>query len=678
MSSRVLFSVFNLLIFSFWGSPEAEAQTIKEDSLLQVISENKNDKSSFKAFTELGELTSKANIQKAVSYYRKALALPFHMEYSREFVQAYISLGELYHILGRYDSSFIVCRQALLVAQKFNYESEMAQAYQEIGKNFLRLSQMDSARTYFQQGLAISNRVGDKRTEAGIYLNLGNVLIDETNYSEALNQFIKAEKIYEGLEPDKNGLIKVLSNIGNVEFIIGNYDKALEYTERSLQLSNNLESNLDAAYCHRLNGRIFRKKKDTLKAQGEYREALGIYIKRGDQRNEGETRQSIGNIYFDLHEFKNAIVEYEKSIQIGHHISNPSILAFAFSGMGFTWYELKEFNKAIAYFDSSIVSARKIKNFYLVMDAYQIISGIHKEQAHYKEALTFHHLYSALKDSLIEKENRQGTKELEAKYQNEKKQTQIELLQKNQLLKDISLRQNRTVQSTMVIAFLLLAIIAFLVYNRSRLVEQAKRHTEIQQMRNEISRDLHDDMGSTLSSIHIISQLALKENQGDPSSKYFQHIADHSAKMMEGMSDMVWSINPNNDSVQNMVTKMKEFSAEILEPKNISYQFQGEETLHSTVLDVKKRKNIFLIFKESINNAAKYSEGTIVHINLSEEASHLLLSIHDNGKGFDIAKVQSGNGLGNLRARANEINATLELESILGKGTTLKLRIPLT
>ncbi len=677
MSSKVLSSALVFLFFSFLDSPPIIAQKSKEDSLLQIVRENKNDKSVFSAFAELGELTSKANAQKGVYYFRRALALPFHMEYSREFVKTYNSLGELYHILGKYDSSFIVCYQALQVEQKFNYESEMALTYQEIGKNYLRLSKMDSARMYFQQGLAISIRVGDKRTEAGIYLNLGNVFIDETNYSEALNQFIKAEKIYEGLASEDNGLIKALGNIGNVEFIIGNYDKALDYTQRSLQLSKDPENDLNAAYCHRLNGRIFRKKKDTLRAQSEYREALEIYIKRGDQRNEGETRQSIGNIHFDLHEFKKAIVEYEKAIQIGHRISNPSLLAYAFSGMGFTLYELKEFNKAISYFDSSTVSARSIKNFYLVMDAYQIISDIHKEQTHYKEALAFHQLYSTLKDSLTEEETKQGTKELEAKYQNAKKQNQIELLQKDQLLKDISLRQNRTVQSTMVVAFLLLAIIAFLVYNRHRLVEQAKRHTEIQQMRNEISRDLHDDMGSTLSSIHIISELALEEYPQEPSTKYFKHIAEHSAKMMEGMSDMVWSINPNNDSVQNMVTKMKEFSAEILEPKNISYRFQGEETLHSP-LNVKKRKNIFLIFKESINNAAKYSEGTFVDVNLSEEANNLLLTINDNGKGFDTTKVQSGNGLGNIRARANEINASLELESILGKGTTLKMKIPLT
>ncbi len=673
MSTLRVSLIVALLGFSLF----ALSQVHEEDSLLQIVQKNKNDQSSFLALKKLGELTEKANSQKAVSYYRQALAFPLHLEYSKEFVQTYNLLGGLYHLLGKHDSSFIVLRQALVVEQKFNYESEMAQTFQEMGKNYLRLSQMDSARAYLQEGLSLSIRLGDKQKEAGMYINLGNVFIDETNYTEALNHFIKAEKVYEVVH-DKNGLVKALSNIGNVEYIIGNYDKALEYTQRGLQLSADSENDLNAAYCHRLNGRIFRKKKDTLKALGEYQEAIEIFKKRGDQRNEGETRQSIGNIYFDLGDYKNAINEYEKSLQLAHRISNPSLLAFSFSGMGYTWYELKEFNKSIAYFDSSIVSARKIKNPYLVMDAYEIISDIHKAQSDYKKALTFYELYSSLKDSLTEQENKQGTKDLEAKYHNVKNQNQIELLQKDQLLKNISLRQSRTLQSIMLIAFFLLVIIGFLLYNRYRLITKTKRHTEIQQMRNEIARDLHDDLGSTLSSIHIISKLALEESQAAPSTKYFQHIADHSSKMMESMADMVWSINPNNDSVEKIVTKMKEFAAEILEPKNIAYKFQGEETLHSTLLDVHTRKNIFLIFKETLNNAVKYSEASLININIARLGDELMLTIRDNGKGFDTTRTQNGNGLGNLRERSKEMNATLEIKSAPEQGTELKLIIPLT
>jgi two-component system sensor histidine kinase UhpB len=86
--------------------------------------------------------------------------------------------------------------------------------------------------------------------------------------------------------------------------------------------------------------------------------------------------------------------------------------------------------------------------------------------------------------------------------------------------------------------------------------------------------------------------------------------------MMENMSDIVWSINPKNDLAEQMVFKMKEFAAEILEPAGINYSFQVADSVDTLKLDSEKRKNLFLIFKEAINNAAKYSDGTQVTINL--------------------------------------------------------------
>jgi len=654
------------------------AQQSKNDSLLAIVQENKKDATSFRAFKKLGELNEKTNAQKAISYYQQALAFPFRMEYSMEFVQTYNSLGELYHILGKYDSSQLMHQQALGIAQKFNYENEIAETYQGIALNFMLQSKPDSARAYLQQALATWIRLEDRLKQAGVYVNLGNVFLNKANYTEALNYFIKAEKIYEGPPKDSHGLSKALSNIGNIETILGNDDQALDYTQRAMELSKEIGNDLSVAYCHRLMGRILRKKTSFDKAMSAYREAVKIYQMRGDKRNESETYQSIGNIYYDLRQSKNALAEYDKSLQIARSIEDPLLMGYAFSGIGFTWYQLKEFNTAIAYFDSSMIKAKEVGNRYLIMDAFQVISNIHEERGHFHEALKFHKFYSDLKDSIVREENRQGAEEMEAKYQNVKKQTEIELLKKDQQLKNVSLQQNRTTQTAMVVAFVLLLIIGVLAFNRHRLIHRAKRLMEIERMRNEIARDLHDDMGSTLSSIHIISQLALKENQAEPSTKYFQRISENSAKMMESMSDMVWSISPDNDSLQKMLSKMKEFSAEILEPKNMSYRFQGEETLNGAVLDLASRKNVFLIFKESINNAAKYSEGSFVDIHFSQVATDLLLTISDNGKGFDHTRVQNGNGLKNMKARAMEINAQLNLESTLGQGTVLKLKLSIT
>jgi signal transduction histidine kinase len=146
--------------------------------------------------------------------------------------------------------------------------------------------------------------------------------------------------------------------------------------------------------------------------------------------------------------------------------------------------------------------------------------------------------------------------------------------------------------------------------------------------------------------------------------------------MMEDMGDMVWSINPRNDSMSQVLIRMREFASEIFELKNIEYQF-SEKGTENLVLNADQRKNLFLIFKESINNAAKYSQATTVEINIEQQDQTLIMSIKDNGQGFDEQKIKAGNGLRNLRERAKEINATLELRSTVGAGTEVNLNVPI-
>ena len=205
---------------------------------------------------------------------------------------------------------------------------------------------------------------------------------------------------------------------------------------------------------------------------------------------------------------------------------------------------------------------------------------------------------------------------------------------------------------------------------------RTKRLVEMERMRNTIARDLHDDIGSTLSSINIISQMALQEKTGD--APHFQRIAQHSSSMMESMSDIVWSINPNNDSWEQVISKMKEFAAEILDPLDILYTFSGEENLQAFTLDVSMRKNLFLIFKEAINNAAKYSSATSIDIHLKKENDFIQVCISDNGKGFDASNGSTGNGLRNMKERADSIRGKLEIKSSPHTGTEVMVSLPLT
>jgi len=199
-----------------------------------------------------------------------------------------------------------------------------------------------------------------------------------------------------------------------------------------------------------------------------------------------------------------------------------------------------------------------------------------------------------------------------------------------------------------------------------------------EKLRSKIARDLHDDVGSTLSSINIISKIALQKNPEDAMvAEYLSKINENSGRMLESMSDIVWAINPANDTVEKVILRMKEFAAEILEPLNIQYTFIESGNFSTLQLNLSQRKDFYLIFKEAINNSAKYSACSKIEVELIHEGGSVHLSVKDNGKGFAEGKTRYGNGLRNMQDRALSMQATLQIETEEGKGVHVHLSIPL-
>ena len=147
--------------------------------------------------------------------------------------------------------------------------------------------------------------------------------------------------------------------------------------------------------------------------------------------------------------------------------------------------------------------------------------------------------------------------------------------------------------------------------------------------------------------------------------------------MMEVMDDIVWTIKPDNDSMQKITGRMREFATSLLEAKGIELDFTVEDMVKNIRLDMEARRDLFLLFKEAVNNIAKYADCTHVHINIAGSYKQLILSIKDNGIGFSPADTDNGNGLGNMRKRADALKGTLQIESAPLKGTVIRLYVPL-
>jgi len=220
-----------------------------------------------------------------------------------------------------------------------------------------------------------------------------------------------------------------------------------------------------------------------------------------------------------------------------------------------------------------------------------------------------------------------------------------------------------------------LFVVALLIYAVHDI--RVNRLLAVETLRNRVARDLHDDMGSTLSTINILSSMAKNKVEVDNSktSEYLTKISEYSERMMDAMDDIVWSIKPSNDSMQKIAARMREFATNVLEAKDIDFEFNVDENVYDVKLDMEARRDFFLIFKEAVNNSAKYSKAENVLIHLSMKNRRLLLVVKDDGVGFDLAEAD-GNGLGNMQKRADQLNGDINIQSKKGEGTTVNLTIP--
>ena len=223
--------------------------------------------------------------------------------------------------------------------------------------------------------------------------------------------------------------------------------------------------------------------------------------------------------------------------------------------------------------------------------------------------------------------------------------------------------------------YLLSAILVFFglyAFYRYRINQFLK----LQQVRNRIASDLHDDIGSSLSGISIMSELA--KAKSPEALTLLDSIERNAMVIQENMSDIVWTINPKNDHFQNVLQRMNQFAAEILEVKNIELTFSVDDTLFPLKLSMEQRKNLYLFFKEAVNNAVKYSSARQITVNIMHQNNFVSMNIRDDGRGFDTSKSYSGNGMTTLRKRALEMNGAVTITSSVGEGTTIQLKFKIT
>jgi len=213
------------------------------------------------------------------------------------------------------------------------------------------------------------------------------------------------------------------------------------------------------------------------------------------------------------------------------------------------------------------------------------------------------------------------------------------------------------------IGLILLGTLLWYLYNL-----RVQRLLAIEKMRVRIASDLHDDIGATLTNISANSEVIRHNNDIEKIKKAAIKIGTLSREVIQTMSDIVWSIDSRNDTVKDMISRMQDFSHQVLSIKNIEVSFTSDGISFSKKMSVETRENLYLIFKEAINNVAKHSEANKVDVRLSNSSDSFTIFIKDNGKGINEINKKKGNGLKNIKMRAERISGKAEFENENGFG----------
>lgn len=657
------------------------SQTPVIDSLQRIVDLGKKDEAEARALTSLAFQFKANDITKTKTFLYAGIALAKALDHPVILSGLYSQLTILHLENGRKDSSLYylsALKQLVTRGEGADHNKILYNYHSAAGLFYTKQRSYKEALPYQLEALRISERMSDKLNTAGQYLNTGNLYKDLGDIRKALQYHLKALRSFEILG-HKGGESFCYQGIANDFIVLNQYRQALPYIQQSLKLKKGLNDKTGMANAFTGLGNIYQRMKKFNDALTAHKNALQLAKELQLVTSEVISNYNIGLAYLSLKDTTNAVTYFDQCRKLARQLGDSTTAAAVNSKMVILQNNVSRRQEAekdlLSSLQTSVSSGDKPQE----ITNYEYLAAHYARNKQFEKALEYTNRFHHLIDSQQNKDLQLQIKKLEAQYSLEKKEQEIALLKKDALLREASLQKQRAFQYGALLFFVLLLLIGLLAINRYRVIQRTKRLIEIERIRNNIASDLHDDIGSALTSINVMSTIAMQEhNNVEGVQKYFTKIKNYSGNMMESMSDIVWAINPDNDDLEKIIIRMKEFAGEMLEPAGINYHFREEDGVNGIKLDLGQRKDLFLIYKEALNNAVKYSSATEVDILFKRHNTTLQMQIQDNGKGFDEQQKTSGNGLRNMKNRARQMQAELQVVAVPGKGTGICLHIPVT
>jgi len=660
-----LLPVLCICLFSLKGF----SQNTKMDSLQAVLKTSKEDTNKINTLNALGKETrNTGDYEQSRKYSKEALALSEKINFEKGKLNAYMNTGVTYF----YQSNFPVALEnlsiALSISTKLNDKRSVANCNNNLALVYTYQGNYSKALTCHKGALKSYEELGDTAGMVKSFHNTGIVYFEQGNYPEALGSYLSALKLAEKTG-DKQGIAADYLNIGGVYIKQKKYSAGLEMYTAALKRFEEIGAKHQVSSCYAQMSQAYADQKEYKKALETSQTAIHLLEQIGDKIEVAQTKDVRGQIFLELNNYAEAEKIFLENLKSYQEVGDSTNAANAFNNVGYAKLKQRKEGDAIKYLQNGLALAQHTGAKDRLSYSYLYLAESYEGISDYKNAYRFQKLYTSLGDSLFNETKSKQIEDMKAKYETEKKDNDIALLNKDQALKDIEIKKQK-LQKFSFIGGLGLVIVLLLFGYRAYRIRQTLR---LQDIRNKIAGDLHDDIGSTLNSISVYSEVARRKDEQQDEA--LEMIGDASRKIIDAMSDIVWTINPVNDSFAKILFRMKSLAYNLFRAKKIEYTFHADEGIEDKKLSLEDRRNFYLIFKEAVNNLVKYSQATRADITLARENELIRLRIRDNGIGFDSLQDSAGNGLKNMKRRAEEMKAQLTIESSKGKGTQIDLTL---
>lgn len=587
-----------------------------------------------------------------------------------------------YYVQVNIDSAKLYGEKSLSLSKLSKNQTLIAQSYNDLATVYFVKGDYKKSLAFTDESLKLRKLLKDEAGIASLYFKKGNAYNKMSKYDSTMYYYFKANKYYESVG-DSAVFMNLESNISSTYFSMGNYSKALKYLSKPLKYYKDTKQFLLLSNSTMNLGNIQLSLKDTINALESFNKAIDYAEQSNNLSTLASTYNNMANIYTAQNKYELASEYIEKSISIREKMGLDADLESSKLTLANNELRIGNYNEAKKRYLSVKSAFEKNNSKDKLREIYLGLSYIYASEKKADSLSYYHKKYLEVLNTIYKDETLKASQEIEVKYQTEKKEREI-------LLQKAKIAEKNTIIISVVSLLLLSVLLGYFLYSKQKMKNiqlvkerelqdallKIETQNKLQEQRLQISRDLHDNIGSQLTFIiSSIDNLKFALGQDNPKvNEKLTNISSFTRETIVELRDTIWAMNKEEITVEDLETRISNF----IENAKISLtgtQFNFISNLKSTQLQPFSSRdgmNIYRIIQESVNNAIKHSKASKIEVEIKELDKEISIEIKDNGSGFNVSETEKGNGLNSIQKRASELNGKLEMISN-HQGTTVSL-----